>query len=89
VAPNYKIPGFLHQDVNDAGSMYLIGRFYSAASVIKFSKNNFNMDWKTEVRDYTIETTVGSARTDDTNFNDAGNTIGDWDVKMSEILSVV
>jgi hypothetical protein len=33
--------------------MYLIGRFYSYASVIKFSKNNFNMDWKTEVQDLT------------------------------------
>jgi hypothetical protein len=33
--------------------MYLIGRFYSYASVIKFSKNNFNMDWKTEVQDKT------------------------------------
>ena len=53
VYPNYKIPGFLHQDKNDRGSMYLIGRFASFASVIKFSKNNFNMDWKTEVRDKT------------------------------------
>jgi hypothetical protein len=57
VYPNYKIPGFLHQDKNDRGSMYLIGRFYSYASVIKFSKNNFNMDWKTEVQDKTSSAT--------------------------------
>jgi len=63
----------LHQDLNDAGSMYLIGRFSSFASVIKFSKNNFNMDWKTLVRD-----TTASGWED---IYDA--------TAMSEILSVV
>jgi len=60
VYPNYKIPGFLHQDKNDRGSMYLIGRFSSYASVIKFSKNNFNMDWKTEVQDKTSTATAAT-----------------------------
>lgn len=31
--------------------MYLVGRFASYASVIKFQKKNFQMDWKTIVKD--------------------------------------
>jgi len=64
--------------VDDPSSMYLIGRFASYASVIKFSKRSFNLDWKTEVRDYTgaDQTALDLALTN-------------YDTKMSEILTVV
>jgi type IV secretory pathway TrbF-like protein len=37
--------------------MYLIGRLNGFASVIKFSKRNFNVDWKTEIQDKTATST--------------------------------
>jgi hypothetical protein len=43
---NYKIPGLLHQDAQNPGQMFLIGRLEGYASVIKFSKSNFNIHWK-------------------------------------------
>lgn len=39
-------PALLHQDPADRSRMYLLGRFADRASVIKFSKNSMNIDWK-------------------------------------------
>lgn len=64
--------------MDDPSSMYLIGRFASYASVIKFSKRSFNLDWKTEVRDYTGATDALKA-----------TALANYDTKMSEILTVV
>lgn len=40
---NYKVPGLLQQDAQNPNNMFLIGRLEGFASVIKFSKSNFNI----------------------------------------------
>jgi len=42
-------PAMLHQDPADRSRMYLLGRFADRASVIKFSKNSMNIDWKLQI----------------------------------------
>lgn len=48
---NKKVPRFLHQDIHDSSRMYLLGRQNGKASVIKFDKRRFGIDWRIEVHD--------------------------------------
>jgi hypothetical protein len=46
---NKKVPGYLHQDVNDPTRMFFLGQIYNRAAVIKFAKRNMNVDWRLEI----------------------------------------
>ena len=48
---NKKTPRFLHQDPVDNSRMYLLGRHYGKASVMRFNKRTFARDWRTAIID--------------------------------------
>jgi hypothetical protein len=48
---NKKTPRFLHQDPTDPSRMYLLGRYYGTASIIKFNKNTFYNDYRLALKD--------------------------------------
>jgi hypothetical protein len=55
---NYKIPGLLLQDAQNPNNMFLIGRLEGSASVIKFSKSNFNIQWKVLIGNMDVDDTT-------------------------------
>lgn len=60
---NKKTPRFLHQDATDEKSMYLLGRHFGKASVMRFDKSEATLDWRLEVTDGD-DTTPTAAMTD-------------------------
>jgi hypothetical protein len=57
---NKKIPALLVQDKTDANRMYLLGQFNQRASVIKFDKQQADVDWKLEIKAAVINSAAPS-----------------------------
>lgn len=57
---NKKTPRFLHQDPRDSSRMYLLGRYYGTASVIKFNKFNFQNDYRLQIRNFDWDTNTAN-----------------------------
>ena len=87
---NKKTPRFLHQDLRESDQMYLIGRYYGKASVIKFSKTGSSVDYRLAFHCYSGATNPVAddcCRTSClANSNDIDST---GSVPMSDILSYV
>lgn len=48
---NKKSARFLHADTTDPESMFMMGRLYGRATVIKFNTRTFSRDWMLQIHD--------------------------------------
>ena len=63
---NKKTPRFLHQDPSDKSRMYLLGRHYGKASVMRFNKRTFARDYRTAIIEPPGDTNVHASAMHDT-----------------------
>jgi hypothetical protein len=60
---NKKTPRFLVEDKKDSKSMFLMGRHYGRASMMKFDKRSAALDWRLDISSG-VDTTPTSMMTD-------------------------